>query len=131
VQASYSFKLLNGINRFCFIVLFKKLINIEKAVQHLPHSTLHILNFSAILNLKFILYFNIISRYCQCKFKIVLFFNNGSEWIKLDLEQKELTCSKNIENICFLGCSFNETSGSYKPMITYSEGFYFLKTVEN
>jgi hypothetical protein len=37
---TYNFKLLNGINRFCFIVLFKKKINIEKSVQHLPHSTL-------------------------------------------------------------------------------------------
>jgi membrane-bound lytic murein transglycosylase MltF len=32
-----SFKLLNGIHRFCFIDLFKKKINIEKNVQHLPH----------------------------------------------------------------------------------------------
>jgi hypothetical protein len=28
---TYSFKLLNGINRFCFIVLLQKKINIEKA----------------------------------------------------------------------------------------------------
>jgi hypothetical protein len=39
---TYSFKLLNGIYRFCFLVLFKKKINIEKCVQHLPHSTLNI-----------------------------------------------------------------------------------------
>jgi hypothetical protein len=40
ITSNESFKHPNGINRFCFIVLLKKKINIEKAVQHLPYSTL-------------------------------------------------------------------------------------------